>query len=72
MADRVEELFEVYAYAVFIAAVDDSLRLLQCLVRAPSRPEAVACLQEIWFVHQAQHLGYGLSDDAVNHGRYAE
>ena len=72
MADRVKELFEVKVYAVFISAVDDFLRLLQCLVRAPSRSEAVACLRELRFVHQAQNLGYGLLDYAVNHGGYAE
>ena len=72
MADRVKELFEVKVYAVLISAVDDFLRLSQCLVRAPSRSEAVACLRELRFVHQAQYLGYGLLDDAVNHGGYAE
>ncbi len=72
MADRVKELFEVKVYAVFISAVDDFLRLSQCLVRAPSRSEAVACLRELRFVHQAQNLGYGLLDYAVNHGGYAE
>ena len=72
MADRVKELFEVKGYAVFISAVDDFLRLSQCLVRAPSRSEAVACLRELRFVHQAQNLGYGLLDYAVNHGGYAE
>ena len=41
-------------------------------MRAPSRAEAVACLREFRFVHQAQHLGYGLLDDAVNNGGYAE
>ena len=72
MADRVKELFKVKVYAVFISAVDDFLRLSQCLVRAPPRSEAVACLRELRFVHQAQYLGYGLLDYAVNHGGYAE
>ena len=68
----VEELLKVKVYAVFIAVIDDFLRLLHRLVRAPSRAEAVACLREFRFVHQAQHPGDVLLDDAVNHGGYAK
>lgn len=39
---RVKELFEVKVYAASIAVIDDFLRSLQGLVRAPSRSEAVA------------------------------
>ena len=68
VADRVKELLKVKVYAVFIAVINDFLRLLQSLMRAASRAEAVACFRELWFVHQTQHLGYGLLDDAVYYG----
>ena len=59
-------------YTVFIAVVDDFLRLLQSLVRAPPRSEAVARFRKLRLVHYAQYLGYGLLGNTVNHGGYAE
>ena len=72
VADSVKELLKVKVYAAFIAAIDDFLRFLHGLVRAPSRAEAVARIRELRLIHQAQYLGYGLLDDAVHYGGDAE
>ena len=68
MAYRIKELLKVKVYAVFIAFIDDFLRLLQGLVRASSRAEPVTRFRELRFVYQAQYPGYGLLDDAVYYG----
>ena len=72
MADRVKELFEVKVYAVFISAVDDFQRLSQCLVRAPSRSEAVLVSENFGSYTRLENLGYGLLDYAGSTGGYAE